>query len=234
MTPIVPSIRNRVSRHAVACPDHPWVPELARTITESRLSGAKLPLLLTLCLVANVRSGRVLIERRTLSELVALEEPTLESWLHEFEAGGLITLRSKGTYLVLFVRMWRSETLGGDTAEPQKTASVSDKQGRSAPPSTPPPVSALPLKNSAESAEQNRAEQGDGVRGVGSEEEGLDAFLDRLVKVVGAPDERSSYRAFCRKYPRPVLEEALARVAAAGNIRKSRGALFTYLVKKLA
>ena len=72
------------------------------------------------------------------------------------------------------------------------------------------------------------------MRGVGSEEEGLEAFLDRLLDVLHAPDERASYRAFCRKYPRAVLEEALSRVASARTIRKSPGALFTYLVKKLA
>jgi hypothetical protein len=231
------SILKRIASRASACPEHPWVPALAGAITDAKLAHRlKVPLLVTLCFLANAKSGRVLVERRQLADLLTLEEPTVESWLHELEAAGHVVVKSRGSYLVLFLTMWRSSAGSGEAAEAENGASLSGKRSGSTPPSTPPPVPALPLKTtaSADSAEQNRAGQGDGVRGPGSEEEGLEGFLDRLVEIVGAPHERSSYRAFCRKYPRPVLEDALARVAAAGRIRKSRGALFTYLVKKLA
>lgn len=64
----------------------------------------------------------------------------------------------------------------------------------------------------------------------------LDRFVDRLVEFLDARSERDAYRAFCRRYPTAVLEEAFRRVVEtpADRIRKSKGALFTFLVKSLS
>jgi len=112
------------------------------------------------------------------------------------------------------------------------------------PPSIPPPefCSASASKQTTElcSAYKTSEQKAEAGRGDGSLREGetsdwIDRFVERLVEKFGCPDERSSYLGFCRRYPENVLEDAYARVCdiPRERIRKSPGALFIYLVKKL-
>lgn len=237
MNRLAHSINHRIERNATSCAEHPWVPAVARVLAASDTrhpAHTRFALLVALCLLGQPRSGRVLVERRALSGLLGVEEPTVDSWLADLEAAEQLAIESRGGYLVLRLRMWAAERPAAAHERGSDSAEARGESATRTPPSGPPP-SALHFKSPASApAEQTGAEPGEGVRGPGSEEGGLEEFLDRLHRIVGAPDERASYRAFCRRYPRPVLEAALARVADAGNIRKSRGALFTYLVKKLA
>lgn len=65
---------------------------------------------------------------------------------------------------------------------------------------------------------------------------GLDRFVDQLVAKFCVEEERESYRSFCKKFDQRVLDEAYERVCDTpkSSIRKSQGALFVYLVKKLS
>jgi hypothetical protein len=115
------------------------------------------------------------------------------------------------------------------------------------PPSTPPPSSALHSafinpSGFCSATRVSKAEaETDGGRGERGPEKGereawLDRFVDMLVTRFGCPIENGSYRTFCAKYPRRILEEAYARVCDTPRerIRKSQGALFVYLVKTLS
>jgi hypothetical protein len=55
-----------------------------------------------------------------------------------------------------------------------------------------------------------------------------------IAKVLGDPDSLYHYIQICQKYPERLIRQILDEVLAvpACRIRKSRGALFTFLVKK--
>ena len=196
------------------------------------------PLYLSLCLLAYPRSGTVLVDKAGLATVLSLDPSTLDRQLKQLERAKWVHVRTQGLYLALSIRSWPGKQ------PPESLPTLTPKGGEwpAFPPSTTPPLSA-----SAEYKKQNRsaeteskgnleAEQslGDGKGSLRGKEEGwLEPFLDRLVRTVGLPEERSSYRSFCRRYPRPLLETALDRVRQTpkSRIRKSRGALFTYLVK---
>ncbi|MFH1680618.1 MAG: hypothetical protein ABIH26_08245 [Candidatus Eisenbacteria bacterium] len=164
--------------------------------------------------------------------------------MRDLEKCGAIAIRQGGPYLVLSIRSWPGSSFPGSPRTSEERANVSPESGTPKaenPPSTPPPGSALQEnKTDSDSAKGNSEQNGTdrnrgGVeRGPGRDEE--EDLLDRIVRILGAPDERASYASFCRKYPSRIIEEALGTVEQrpAASIRKSRGALFTYLVKKLA
>lgn len=110
----------------------------------------------------------------------------------------------------------------------------------SLPPSAPPPVSAFAGIHTPDTASGSLQTGAGGGRGHGGPGEGereaqLRNFVSTLVDKWGVPQERDIYLAFCRKYPLAVLEEAFTRVldTPRERIRKSPGALFVYLVKRI-
>jgi hypothetical protein len=60
-----------------------------------------------------------------------------------------------------------------------------------------------------------------------------DTLAEMLVAALDAPEHETRFRQLCRKYPQPVIYRALrqARQTPAEKIRKSRVALFIFLVK---
>ena len=210
--------------------------------------GEQLPLLLILCLLSYPKTGMVLVEKGHVAEILEVESGSIDTWLVDLERQRLLDVRDSGPILVVSIRMWSCSTNTPAPANGKNDAKVRTKTEVGPPPSIPPPRncrsdSAAGSKESlpAEAEKQGRAvpeqKTGDGVRGPGSEEEGvwLEQFLDRLVRVLRSPEERPSYRTFCQRYNRKVLETALQRVedTPKEKIRKSPGALFTYLVKTL-
>ena len=77
------------------------------------------------------------------------------------------------------------------------------------------------------------AEGGDGSLREGENSAWLEGFVDMLVTNFDCGQERDSYRSFCRKYPREILESAYVRVRETpkDQIRRSPGAYFIFLVK---
>ncbi len=222
---------SRLARLARACPEHPWIESLPGLLTKNgeseALSDPALRLYLVLCLLAYA-GAHVLVDRVGLEGILGVPP---DKALSELEARGLIRVTERGQVLALAVHSW-----SGGPQHPAAVASVSAERS-----------SALQERKqsrlcrtagsyeSRQKAENSTpAEQ---KRGTKSSDQPaadwLEGFVDQLVRVLGAEDERSSYRSFCTQYPRQILEAALARVRATpkSQIRKSRGALFTYLVK---
>ncbi len=63
--------------------------------------------------------------------------------------------------------------------------------------------------------------------------EGSDVLLKKILSVLGESDPES-FRPVLQLYPDDVIRKALDRVQAAGEIRKSKTALFRYLLGKLS
>lgn len=247
-------IWDRVLAGAVTCRDHPWVPLVARFVAGRGQSGLaehsdKITLFLVLCLLAYCRRGLVFVAKDRLIEFLGIESPHFERLLADLATGGHIAVREPGPYLVITIGSWPGGRREASAPETPAVANLGGKPEPPTPPSTPPP-GILPFwsgrkdfqDSGLNGTEQTRSEidqdSGEGVRGAGSAGEGadaLDAFLDRLVKTTGASHERASYRSFCRKYPLTILNAALGTVAATptDKLKKSAGAYFVYLVKKL-
>jgi hypothetical protein len=234
-------LRERVLARAAACDDHRWVPVLARSLTRpTAIEPEVLPLFLVLCVLAGRRDGRVLVMREQLASLLDIDERTLTERLERVHEGRLVQLDVRGPYLVLHVRMWPGrnwktaktpfETEGSSpteaeqsrTAEQAAAAGVNSQQN-----------AALPRSNPS-SAAAGHCGRGDAEVSL-RDESWLEEFVDRLVEFLAAKDERANYRTFCSAYPPAVLEEAFRRVVETppDRIRKSRAALFTFLVKSL-
>jgi hypothetical protein len=225
-------------------PKDAWLAQLAedvgRTLAKSRVR-PELACLLLLALLANPQTGLVLVPRQRLARLAGMAELVLDAVLKSLEAKRLIHAVEPGMYLVISLRTWHNGQ--SNQVSPNAAGGASGVE-ISTPHTKQPARSALQNRKTAErktaSAEQDPSDAGqpgEGVNRPGSGEEDLERFVCRLVTAIGAPArETASYETFCRRYPRQVLETALERVkrTPAERIRKSRGALFTYLVKTLA
>ncbi len=236
------SLTSKIERAGAPCPEHPWVLRLAALFMDRErihlTHRASFGLYVVLLLLAHNRSGRVLVMRDSVTDLFRVASPEIDQWLSELEASRLVRILSGGKYLALVVEKWPSELPKSNAPSIKNPSKMAPK----IPPSIPPPSSVLlrsAQNNSFESArrilqERTEAKTGVGVEGPGGGEEGFrERFLDRLVEVLGVPEERRSFETFCRPYPREILEAALDRVEKTplSNIRKSRGALFVHLVK---
>ena len=241
-------IPKRIVASTRVCKHHRWLPLLAELLADDGSLATttikdRLLFFLVMCLLSDPVSGRVLVDKQGLAELFGTDQQQIETWLIDLESKRLVTIKQRGPYLVLFVQMWSDKQVPSDEISNKNGPKTGSAGSLASPPSTPPPSSALQgtaLKNTcnpAEEAKQDRAEeqkQGVGVMGAGRGEEGwLEPFLSRLVQTLDCPEERSAYRTFCRNYSQEILEAALVRVTATpkARIRKSPGALFTFLVK---
>jgi len=247
MTPVHHNqIRERVLGRAAACNDHRWVPVLARAVTQPGVVATDvLPLLLILCLLAGKRDGRVLAMREQLATLLAVDENALSRRLERLHEGGLVHLGVRGPYLVLHVRMWPGRTWRTEKTplETEQSSPSAAEQSSTAEQSEAPASAENKNKQNAALLRtakgiHSNAEQSSRGETNASLQEGpwLDGFVDRLVDLLDARSERGNYRAFCRKHAPAVLEEAFRRVVETppGQIRKSKGALFTFLVKSMS
>lgn len=233
----------RIRRATTPCRDHRWIEGIGRLLTEreetSPSLGDRWPLLLTLLLLANARSGRVLVSKLQLSEFLHVGANVINTWLSDLEKRELLRVEVRGYYLVLWIRLWSERTPAEPSEDPTGTTLQSQSDVR---------ISSTALQSAKDqSGKTAEAElQAGGKRpregephvegGTDPKDESLDRFVDRLVRALGAQDERRAYRTFCARYSRPILEAALRRVEEIpeNRIRRSRGALFTYLVKSFA
>ena len=227
-----------------ACYKHPWVPLVSKAVVNSTDRSSFL-LFAALCLLAYPRSGTVLVDRAGLAEVLGWDLATLDRKVSELEQRDLIKIKTQGFYLALSIRSWPDkrpfQSTDNSTKSPNHEQNAEFSVGSREVSCRSASAESADYKNQNRSAESEskenlEAEQslGDREGSLRGEEEGwLESFLDRLIQTVGNPEERPSYRSFCRKHPRQIIEAALDRVrhTPKSKIKKSRGALFTYLVK---
>lgn len=162
--------------------------------------------------------GVVIRTRKHLAKTLAVSEPTLEIWLSRFANAGLITIKSPSPYLIILLRFW-SNSATNEAADPSETGGKGDS------PQEEVPVSSNSYSNS------NAISSNAGDRGQGEGETLANAIRSLLPDV-----ETSEIERILARYPQAVIRKTLERVAKtpATKIRKSRTALFRYLLAKFS
>lgn len=236
------TIENQLKRIATPGKAHPWVPLLPSLLTKATEKGSGLSrddimLFLTICLLSYPQSGNALVLQKSLTEFLGISAESLLHSAGKLKERDLLRAKESGDHLAFSIHSWPNV----ETPSSPSPSSKSRENTHNTPDFSPsiPSTPCSALQSSAEhkhrsrsaSADQSRTEQQ--VNNDGKQTEWLETFLDRLTDILGNPSERASYRAFCQKFSREVLEAALDRVRATpmSKIRKSPGALFTYLVK---
>lgn len=202
----------------------PYVGNLARSLVAAPFKAEKAQetigsaLWLYVWLVALVNStGHVCRTTDTLGHDLAVTEDQIDAWLATLVDAGLIRIHTPKPFLVLKLASWpdsdacdapnRIENSGQHAAAPKDV-----------------PVSSS-LQQAA--AEQSNKQE-DGGAGEG------EALL-RAAEAILTPADSIALRQLVEAYPARIVDQALQRVAAvpAGQIRKSKLALFRYLLTKL-
>ncbi len=177
--------------------------------------GRSLWLYLHLLRLANPR-GIALRTSDRLVEDLAIPKAMLEEWLGRLAGARLAEIQSPAPYLVIKLPFWSGTT---DTQrEDSDLASASNGSG----------ALEVPVSSKQQQAAAfNQAGEG----GLGEGE----ALVAEVVRVLGGADA-NEVRGLIAEFPKPVVLKALIRVKTtpSSQIRKSKLALFRYLLAKFA
>lgn len=178
------------------------------------LVGDALWLYVTLASIANFR-GIVCRRSDRLAEGLAIEESRLTEWLSRLETAGLVELQSGSPFLVIKLNPWSGSPDPGATSGPDSTRPAASLQ------------SEVPVSSSVAAAASSNRE--DGGQGEG------EALFAEVQAVLGDTDA-AEFRDVHMQYAPAVVRQALRRVQTtpAAQIRKSKAALFRYLLAKLS
>lgn len=181
--------------------------------------GPSLWLYVRLITIAN-SSGRVCRTTNTLAHDMDVAESELGTWVTRLAAAGLLEVQNPAPYLVLKLRLWPSME--------SKSQESSDVQPRA-----PAPLGGSSKLLHASAAENEKSKQA-GKHEDGGPGEG-EALLPEVLGVLGTT-EQAKARDLIARYPGFLVRRALRRVeiTPADQIRKSRLALFRYLLAKFA
>lgn len=159
------------------------------------------------CMLASAANHRGLVSRQSdrLAQDLELEEEKLAEWLDRLRNAGLIEVYSPKPYLVIKLLKWSD----GDGEEP-----------RNAP---------YAIRSSSDAAAAAFSGQEDGGRGEG------EALLQEVLAILEETDVDEFRRLIQGRSPE-LVRRALDRVRTTPSqqIRKSKAALFRYLLTKLA
>lgn len=168
-------------------------------------------------------AGHICRTQSTLAADLNVTESVVEQWIANLAATHLIEIHTPSPYLVLKLRFWRGSGASSTLADAENGLQT----GLQKPVQNNVPVSSsLLLPDSITSKPIDRGVD----RGLG-EGEGLVAEAQAVLGLA----EVAPLRDLIAQHPPPVVRQALVRVAStpAAQIRKSRFALFRYLLNTL-
>ena len=160
-------------------------------------------------------NNRGLIIRRSdqLADDLRVSEDEIDDWLMRLAEAKLVEVQVPTPYLVIKLSLWSDES-SDSLQESRVPASRSTSQGYS---------STLAIHDESKS---NSSEE------VRTKSQEPDVLLAEILSVLGESDP-TSFRPLLTHYPPQVIRGVLQRVRTAGQIRKSKTALFRYLLGKL-
>ncbi len=164
--------------------------------------------------------GRLCRKSEEIARDLGLAEDEVQARLETLVSVGLVLLLSPAPFLAIKLRFWPG-------SEPDPAAEEPSNGGPSRAAQEEVPVSSSAAAAAAAAAFNNHGE--DGGRGEG------EALLGEVLDVLGEGDP-AELGTLLEQYSADVVRRALLRVQAtpAGRIRKSRVALFRYLLAKLS
>lgn len=198
----------------------------ARTLVEAPLLvengalGLGQSVWLYLWLVAHINHrGYVCREITRVSDALHAPVETIAEWLAVLQAAGLITCEHPAPYLVIRLCFWSADA----DADPPKPGLEAPESAAAVPPAR----IEVPVRQQAAAADQSNSGEGAG---------GGEPDLATACRILAIPEsEQFEVADILSRHPPALIRRALERVAAtpASQIRKSRLALFRYLLARI-
>lgn len=173
-------------------------------------------LYLYLIVAANQKTGKLISSLSAISSENGIREETLQSWLGHLKKHGYVVIEKQGDLILFRLTKWSMVSKLVDSWNSQ--VEVKEKK-------------TIKPQRSAKTKGDESTNDEKGVLKTEAEEQAT-----RIAKEFNDEDNVEYYRSLCRDYPEKIIKKALDTVQCVpdNKIKKSRGALFTYLVKKYA
>ena len=156
--------------------------------------------------------GRIIRTTPHLAKDLRVSEDTIITWLSRLRDAALVEVQSPPPYLVTKLRFWPSRSSSQKEDSPVSGSKSSLRQGY------------VPVSSSKAAAKREDGGVGEG-----------ETLLDQTLQTLGSAD-REEINALIENYPSDLIHRALVRVRNTpdSQIRKSREALFRYLLDRLS
>jgi len=165
-------------------------------------------LYLYLIALSNLRSGKLIARLQDIAVDMGLPEDTLRSWLGHLKKWHYVDVAKQGDSLLFKIIKWQniSSELGTATVDASRPQSF------------------------------QRTKRSQPVVQELFPSEDPDQLASYIANQLNDPSYQNTFAAICRLYPRTIIQKALTETKEVPRekIKKSRGALFLYLVKKYA
>ena len=232
-----------------------WTPVWARLVMDSDARHYKkmknaIWLFLYLVLNADIKSGFLARKVRTIALDMGITRDTVLRWLGVLRRGGYISTQNTGRYLLIQIRGWENQSSGSGKCLPQerKTSNSSNRENpttetafegsnllglsrKSTYPSVPiDTINKYILNNDIDGSNPR-----DLLLKASKQSKSTELAMD-IASALGDHKNLALYISYSRRYPVWLLRKVLGEVKEipAEKIKKSRGALFNYLVQKYA
>jgi len=166
-------------------------------------------LYLYLIAFSNLRTGKLISNIADIAQDMGLGEETIRSWLGHLRRRHYVIVERQGDELLFKITKWKSIITNVDTSLPQ----IKPKKKSDFPKTV--------TENGLDDESNMRASS---------------SLVNEVVDQLQEPSSRARFEEICRVYPPDIIRQALkeAKAVHPERIKKSRGALFIYLVKKYA
>lgn len=158
---------------------------------------------------SNLRTGKLTAQLSDIAQDMGLPEETLRSWLGHLRKWHYVMAEKQGDEVVFKITKWKNiATKLEATLSPLKE-NIKKKAGRQ--------IDPIQI-DSREECQVHDAT----------------SLAHEIASALEEPDNQSYFEELCRRYPDHIIQKSLedAREVPMEKIKKSRGALFAYLVKK--
>jgi len=215
-----------------------------------RKMGKAIWLFLYLFLNADQRSGFLTTKVKTISSEMGIKPDTIARWLNILREKGYIVTQNTGRGLLIQIKEWEnpSSDVGKKAYQKQQISNfrgwknpVADKafnrpnelNSDKKPDFSPSPIDTINkyiLKNDIDSNNSQNS-----ALGASKEFKSKELAMD-IAQALEDQENLALYISYCRKYPLSLLKKVLdeVRQIPSEKIKRSRGALFNYLVQKYA
>lgn len=197
-------------------------------------------LLIYLILCADRQTGNLKRRVSTISQGMGVKSRTIRTWLRTLQKGEYIDARTNGRCLVITIRKWKTFSQRRYSVR-QSDANLQGRvtglcQSESVPKVQESPHSSDKSTSSCAPNDitiKKKRLRNDNVRDQGSSKNQESAFAQRICQAFKDEANLPLYLAYVRQYPPEIIQKAFeeAMKPPANKIKKTRGALFNYLVK---